>query len=101
MKYNVSFKLVSPKKDRSVQVKAMFEITKSGCFSYGNEKCMVIKWEDHEAMGDNQMFDIRYDRRYSSKDERGYIKTFIRDRWDGKDGAWKAQYINIKTKFEL
>lgn len=104
MKYKVSFKLTNqPEKTESFMVRSIFEIGESASFSYGNGKYMSIHFTDEcrEMMGRDMHFDIRYDTRYSSQDEPEFIKAFIKDTWHGKNGAWKASHITVKTIFEL
>lgn len=76
----------------------MIGIEKSGAFDYGNGKCM---WMDFSEPERYMSYDIRYDTRYNSSNEPEYIKTFIKDKWSGQNGSWKAQYITIKKIFEL
>ena len=102
MKYKVSFKLTNPEKTKSFMVKGIFEIYESGAFAYGNGKGLYMDFSEcREVMSSNMDFDIRYDTRYTSKDEPEYIKTFVRDNWSGLNGSWKASYITVKKIFEL
>ena len=102
MKYRVSFKLTSPEGDRSFMIRSIFTIEKSGAFDYGNGKYMHIDFSQcREVMGSDMNYDIRYDNRYSSEDERRYIYTFVKDQWSGQNGSWKASYIAVKNIFEL
>ena len=98
MKYKVSFKLDKGDGD-SIQVRSFVEIGKSGCFSYGNGKYLVIK--PVSGIENDMVFDIRYNKDYDSNDEVSYIKHFIEGIWTGKDGGYKAKYINIKKVFQL
>lgn len=83
-------------------IRCVVGIGKSGAFDYGNGKYMSIDFSQcREVMGRDMDFDIRYDTRYSSSNEPEYIKTFIKDKWSGQNGSWKAQYITIKKIFEL
>ena len=99
MKYTLSFKLTNPQNGESVRIKGIAEITEYGGFTYGNGKAMTIKYT--EGSVENHYYDIRYDKRYRSNDERGYLKEVIKDMYSGDNGSWKSSYINIKTKFEL
>ena len=102
MKYKVSFKLTNPEKTNSFMVRCVVGIGKSGAFDYGNGKYMWFDFSQcREVMSTDQSYDIRYDTRYSSSNEPEYIKTFIKDKWSGQNGSWKAQYITIKKIFEL
>lgn len=102
MKYKVSFKLTNPEKTKSFMVKAVFEIYKSACFDYGNGRGLHMDFSEcREVMGSNQDYDIRYDVRYNSEHEDDYVKTFIKEMWDGQNGAWKASYVTVKKIFEL
>lgn len=101
MKYKVSFKLVNLETNESKQVRAEVDITKSGCFDYGNGKLMSFKYTEGIAVGESEGFDIRYDKDYNSKDEVSYIKRFIKNRWSGESGSWKAQYVAVKKIFKL
>lgn len=104
MMYDVSFKLTNPETKESYDVKGVVEFQKSGAFDYGNEMAMIIDYAGYnDIMGygagssTKKMYDIRYDRRYRSDDQRGYIKAFLRGQYDGKDGDWKATYITIRN----
>jgi hypothetical protein len=102
MKYKVSFKLINPEKTKSFMVRSIFDIDKSGAFAYGNGKYLHIDFSQcREVMGSDLSYDIRYDVRYDSQNEADYIKTFVKEMWHGKNGAWKAQYITVKKIFEL
>ena len=101
MKYKVSFKLVNQETNESKQVRAEVDIVKSDCFDYGNGKCMSFKYTEGIAVGESEVFDIRYDKSYDSEDEASYIKGCIKNRWSGKYGSWKAQYITVKKIFKL
>ena len=102
MKYKVSFKLTNPEKTNSFMVRCVVGIGKSGAFDYGNGKYMWMDFSECRCvMGSDVSYDIRYDTRYTSEDEVGYIKTFIKDKWSGQNGSWKASYVTIKKIFEL
>ena len=98
MKYKVSFKLENGE-GHSIQVRGFSEIEKSGCFSYGNGKSLLIKLES--GIVDDMVFDIRYDKDYNPNDEVSYIKNFIKGIWSGENSSYKAKYINIKKVFQL
>ena len=98
MKYRVSFKLVNGE-GHSIQVTSFVEVGKSGCADYGNGKYLAIK--PVSGIENDMVFDIRYDKDYDSNDEVSYIKHFIEGIWTGKDGSYKAKYINIKKVFQL
>jgi len=95
MKYRVTFTLTNPARTVVESIKGYFNIKPSQCFEYGNQKCMIVQYDQASGMNDG-MYDIRYDRRYRSDDEPGYIKRFIRETYDGKMGSWKAAYIRVR-----
>lgn len=101
MKYKVSFKLVNPKSNEGKQVRAEVDIAKSNCFNYGNGKFMSFEYTEGISVGECEGFDIRYDKSYDSEDEASYIKGFIKNRWSGECGSWKAQHITVKKIFKL
>ena len=96
--FAVSFILVNPEDSKSHKMKAIVNIEQSGAFEYGNGKVMDFNFSGSELKMNNNSVDIRYDTRYSSNNEEGYIKQYISEHWDGKNGAWKALYIKIKRK---
>lgn len=96
--FAVSFILVNPETSKSHKMKAIINIEQSGAFEYGNGKVMDFNFSGSELKMNNNAVDIRYDTRYSSNDEEGYVKQYISEHWNGKNGAWKARYIKIKRK---
>lgn len=101
MKYKVSFKLVNLETNESKQVRAEVVISNSAAFSYGNGKCMSFEYTEGIAVGECEGFDIRYDKDYNPEDEVSYINGFIKNRWSGECGSWKAQRITVKKIFQL
>lgn len=59
-------------------VSGTIEISKSGAFAYGNRKYLAIKWNNH-LLGDDFVYDIRYDKRYTEASEKDYVRQFILD----------------------
>ena len=95
MKYNVSFKLADPNdKNKVLAVTGTCSIVDSEAFAYGNRKAMIFEYDS--GLKGEQLYDIRYDTSYNSKDEPAYIKGFIRKVYCGMYGAWKATYIKVK-----
>lgn len=72
------------------------DICESKCFQYGNRKAMGIKGR----VGKNEFhegYDIRYDTRYSSKDEKGYVERFICESlWSGEENGYKVVKLDVK-----
>lgn len=100
--YKVSFKLSNPETKESFQITGTATISDTCGFDYGNGKTMVVKWDNGGVINGIHVisdwnYDIRYDKRYRLYgSEKAYILHFIRDLYDGKEGYWKATYINVK-----
>lgn len=98
MKYDVRFNLLDPIANEKHDIKCVVDIAESGAFKYGNGKSMAVHFsKSNELHINNQSYDIRYEKRYSSNDEEGYIVQFIEEMWDGKDGAWKASEVQVTS----
>lgn len=81
-------------KELGMQRKMKIEINfhKSGAFAYGNRYAMTVTIDDNQA--NSEIYDIRYDTRFSVDKARDYAIDFIKDNWSGKQGSWTA--IEIK-----
>lgn len=98
MKYDVKFNLLDPIDNVNYEINCVVDIEESGAFNYGNGKSMSMRFSKSNKLPmNNQSYDIRYDTRYSSNDEEGYIIQFIEEIWDGKDGAWKASEVQVTS----
>ena len=85
MKYDVKFNLLDPIDNVNYEINCVVDIEESGAFNYGNGKSMSMRFsKSNELPMNNQSYDIRYDKRYSSNDEEGYIDDYY-DEWIDHD----------------
>lgn len=61
--------------------------------TYGNGHYLAIVKENGELF---QLYDIRYDRDFRKDDKIEYLKTWARNYWTGRDGAYYLDGIHIE-----
>lgn len=60
---------------------------------YGNKTYMQLATEDHKPF---KYFDLRYNNVYDSNAQISFICMWADAYWNGKDGSWKLESIEVK-----
>jgi hypothetical protein len=87
--------LISPDltERNELKLKVVFAKSNSG---YGNDTYMRVNGRDGNSF--EQLYDIRYDKNFSSKRPEVYIANWAYNYWSGENGAWSITGISIKAQ---